>query len=84
MLLALDWSGGQGELILGRHDSCDVLLSDPSVSRRHARLSFRDGSWVLQDLDSTNGTLVNGVQVGRCALRPGDRLALGDEQLRID
>ena len=84
VLLALDWSGGPGELILGRHHACDVLLSDPSVSRRHARLIFRDGSWVLQDLDSTNGTLVNGVQVGRCALRPGDRLALGDEQLRID
>ncbi len=84
MLLALDWTGGQGELILGRHDSCDVVLSDPSVSRRHARLVFRDGNWVLQDLHSTNGTLVNGVRVGRCTLRPGDRLALGDEQLRID
>jgi FHA domain-containing protein/uncharacterized protein DUF1707 len=83
-LLALDWSGGQRELIVGRHRSCDVVLSDPSVSRRHARLVFRDGSWVLQDLESTNGTLVNGEPVGRCALRPGDRLALGDQQLRID
>ena len=84
VLLALDWSGGQGELLLGRHHSCDVVLSDPSVSRRHARLVFRDGHWVLQDLESTNGTMINGVRVGRCALRPGDRLALGDEQLRID
>ena len=83
-LLALDWSGGQRELIVGRHHGCDVVLSDPSVSRLHARLVFRDGSWVLQDLESTNGTLVNGVPVGRCALRPGDRLALGDQRLRID
>jgi hypothetical protein len=84
VLLALDWSGGQGELILGRHHSCDLVLSDPSVSRRHARLVFRDGNWVLQDLESTNGTIVNGVLVGRCALRPGDRVMIGDEQLRID
>ena len=83
-LLALDWSGGAGELVLGRHHACDVVLSDPSVSRRHARLVFRDGNWVLQDLDSTNGTTVNGVLVGRCSLRPGDRLALGEERLRID
>ncbi|HUE26807.1 MAG TPA: FHA domain-containing protein [Solirubrobacteraceae bacterium] len=84
VLLALDWTGGQDELIVGRHHACDVVLSDPSVSRRHARLVFRDGNWVLQDLESTNGTMVNGVRVGRCALRPGDRLALGDEELRID
>jgi hypothetical protein len=84
VLLALDWTGGQGELILGRHHACDVVRSDPSVSRRHARLIFRDGTWVLQDLDSTNGTMINGVPVGRCALRAGDRLSLGDEELRID
>jgi hypothetical protein len=83
-LLALDWSGRRGELLVGRHHACDVVLSDPSVSRRHARLVFRDGSWVLQDLESTNGTTVNGVRVGRCALRPGDLLALGDEELLID
>jgi hypothetical protein len=84
VLLALDWSGGQQQLFLGRDRGCDVVLSDPSVSRRHARLRFRDGSWVLQDLRSTNGTSVNGVRVGRCQLWPGDRLALGDEHLKID
>lgn len=84
LLLALDWSGGQPELIIGRHEACDVVLSDPTVSRRHARLAFRDGSWVLQDLASTNGTTVNGRLVGRCALRPGDHLVLGTERLRID
>jgi pilus assembly protein CpaF len=54
------------------------------VSRRHARLLFRDGSWVLQDLQSTNGTTVNGVPVGRCQLRPGDRLIFGTACLRVD
>jgi hypothetical protein len=84
VLLALDWDGSQGELLLGRHQSCDVVLSDPRVSRRHARMFFRDGRWLLQDLQSTNGTTVNGVRVGRCEVRPGDRLVLGNEQLQID
>jgi hypothetical protein len=83
-LLALDWSGAQEEMILGRQVTCDVILSDLTVSRRHARLVFRDGHWVIQDLGSTNGTEVNGVRVGRCELHPGDHVALGHERLRID
>lgn len=84
VLLALDWSGEQQELSIGRHDSCDVVLDDPTVSRRHARLVFRDAKWIVQDLRSTNGTIVNGARVGRCEIRPGDHLALGDEHLQID
>lgn len=84
ILLALDWAGGTSELIVGRHHSCDVVLDELSVSRRHARLVFRDGEWVLQDLESTNGTLLNGLRIGRCAVRPGDRVALGEIHLRID
>jgi hypothetical protein len=45
---------------------------------------YRDGKWVLHDLKSTNGTLVNGAPVGRSELRPGDRILLGDERLTID
>lgn len=84
VLLALDWEGAAGELLVGRHHACDVVLDESSVSRQHARLVFRDGSWVLQDLESTNGTVVNGVRVGRCALRPGDHVVLGEAHLRID
>ncbi len=84
VLLALDWGGGSTELVLGRDQACDVVLPEATVSRRHARLLFRDGSWVLQDLGSTNGTSVNHVRVGRCELRPGDLLVLGDAQLRVD
>ena len=53
-----------------------MVVGHPSVSRRHARLSFRDGHWVLRDLDSTNGTRVNGTPVVRYRLEPGDRLSL--------
>jgi hypothetical protein len=83
-LLALDWNGGQGPLLLGRHGNCDVVLSDPTVSRRHARLVFRDPNWIVQDLESRNGTFVNRARVGRCELRPGDELLIGETALRID
>lgn len=84
MLLALDWNGGAQESLLGRSSSCDLAFSNLNVSRRHARLVFRDGSWILHDLESTNGSFVNGVRVHRCELRPGDSLTLGDEALRVD
>jgi hypothetical protein len=84
ILLALDWTGGCEALLIGRHPSCDVVVADDTVSRRHAQLTFRDGGWVLQDLDSTNGTRLNGQSVGRCRLRPGDQLGLGHQVLRVD
>ena len=84
ILLALDWSGARDELLIGRHPSCDVVVADGTVSRRHALLTFRDGGWILQDLESTNGTQLNGQFVGRCRLRPGDRLALGHQLLQVD
>jgi hypothetical protein len=84
VLLALDWSGAQSALLIGRHDDCDVVVDEPSVSRHHARLVFRDHKWIVRDLDSTNGTIVNGTRVGRCELRPGDCVVLGDVQLMVD
>ena len=84
ILLALDWSGVREELLIGRHPSCDIVVPADTVSRRHARLVFRDGSWVVQDLNSTNGTRLNGHPVGRCRLRPGDQLALADQLLQVD
>jgi hypothetical protein len=84
VLLALDWTPQQPELLVGRAQSCDVVLEDRSVSRRHARLVFRDATWVICDLDSTNGTFVNGVRVGRCQLRPGDRVLIGEQVVEID
>jgi hypothetical protein len=83
-LLALDWTGADSELSLGRHRACDVTLADLGVSRRHAHLRFRDGRWILQDLESTNGTTVNGVRVGRCELRPGDVIGVGETRLLVD
>lgn len=84
MLLALDWSGDHEQLLVGRDPGCDVVLTDPTVSRRHARLVARDGGWIVQDLESTNGTIVNRARVGRCRIAPGDRIQFGDQLVTID
>jgi hypothetical protein len=83
-VLALDWDGATDAVMLGRHPSCEVVLDDLTVSRRHAQLHFRDGRWILQDLGSKNGTSVNGARVMRCQLRAGDHLRLGEQHLVVD
>jgi hypothetical protein len=83
LLLVLDRAESDRRLV-GRHPACDVVVADPSVSRRHAQLTFRDGVWVLQDLASTNGTSVNGERVGRTTLRTGDVISLGNQAIQID
>jgi hypothetical protein len=84
LVLGLDWERGDDDLVIGRAAGCDVTLTNHTVSRNHARLVFRDAGWTIEDLSSTNGTLVNGAAVGRCRLQPGDRLRLGDQLVEID
>jgi predicted component of type VI protein secretion system len=67
--------------ILGRSRWCDLVLSDDSVSRRHAMVVRYDDRIILTDLGSTNGTFVNGRQITQAEVRPGDRLRLGDLDL---
>lgn len=64
-------------VVLGRREYCDIVLPDGSVSRRHARLEPQKGRWVLTDLNSTNGTFVNGERVQTRLLSPGDSIRLG-------
>jgi hypothetical protein len=61
-----------------------VVIASALASRRHAELRFEDGGYVLYDLGSANGTLVNGQRIQRHALRPGDVIQIGDEQFRFD
>ena len=51
--------------ILGRGSDCGILLADNNVSRHHAKLEFNGASWVITDLDSANGTFVNGSNILR-------------------
>lgn len=54
-----------------------IVLRDPNVSRRHAELTYDGHEWHVTDLHSTNGTLVNGIDIDECSLRDGDVLTIG-------
>jgi hypothetical protein len=69
---------------IGRAPECELVLRDSRVSRRHARLSARDGLLVLTDLGSTNGTTVNGNRITEMVLGAGDRIQLGESSVVIE
>jgi FhaA, N-terminal domain/FHA domain len=76
---------GPGGATIGRSRQCDVVLEDANISRQHAELRPRGGSWVLTDLGSTNGSRLNGHQVERSeVVRPGDEIELGATVLRFE
>jgi Protein of unknown function (DUF3662)/FHA domain len=70
--------------VLGRSRQCDVVINDPNVSRRHAEVRREADGYVVVDLESTNGILVNGREVKRVALADGDRLQLGTTGLSFE
>jgi pSer/pThr/pTyr-binding forkhead associated (FHA) protein len=68
--------------VLGRARECGVVFDDSAVSKMHARLRLSDGVASIEDLDSTNGTTLNGARLsGPAALRRGDRIGLGTNQI---
>jgi hypothetical protein len=67
-----------GSVVIGRSRRCACVLGDPSVSRKHAVIRYRDGAWWLSDLGSMNGTYVNGARiVDDVEVRPGDEVGFG-------
>jgi predicted component of type VI protein secretion system len=69
----------KAELFIGRDLSNDVVINDPEISRRHARLFLQGNSYVLEDLGSTNGSFINGQRLmGPGVLRPGDSVTFGE------
>jgi FHA domain-containing protein/uncharacterized protein DUF1707 len=68
----------EGTLVVGRSTSCDVIVDEATVSRRHLQLRALDGAWLAVDLGSMNGTWLLGRRVGRARVLPGDELVLGD------
>jgi hypothetical protein len=76
---------GPGGATMGRSRQCDVTVDDANVSRTHAEVRPRGGSWVLSDLGSTNGSRLNGHRVeGSEVLKPGDEIELGTTVLRFE
>jgi pSer/pThr/pTyr-binding forkhead associated (FHA) protein len=77
---AFDGSG----LTIGRSADNDLVLADARVSRHHARIVGRRGTLVYADLGSTNGSRVNGIQVGELVLGAGDRIEIGDTVIVVE
>ena len=71
----------QERTVIGRGPEADLQLPDGLVSRKHALIRIEDNSIILEDLGSTNGTLVNSEPVGMRQLVPGDRIAMGETTL---
>jgi len=71
---------GQDELTIGRDITNRIVINDPEVSRKHVRLILQSGSYVIEDLGSTNGTFVDGQRlIGPHVLRPGETVMLGEK-----
>lgn len=82
------WRGRQfllaGDAMIGRAPGCAIIVDDEYVSAQHARVYERDGRMWVEDLRSTNGTMLNGRPVRRpTTLRSGDRLRIGHAVLGI-
>ena len=76
---------GPAGVSLGRSRQCDVVLSDPNVSRQHAEIRPRGAAWVLTDLGSTNGSLLNGRRIdGPEVVKPGDEIELGTSMITFE
>jgi two-component system, cell cycle response regulator len=83
----------QRQLTVGRGSDCDIIIADPSVSRKHLQICCREIvksgenpklKIVLRDLGSSNGTLINYASVRRAVLKPGDKIFLGRTILKFD
>jgi DNA-binding winged helix-turn-helix (wHTH) protein len=83
------WRGGEaalaeGDHVVGRDSDCSVCLDFPTVSRRHARIRIASDGITIEDLDSKNGTRLNGQPVAAgAALADGDEIRVGSVRLRL-
>jgi hypothetical protein len=85
-VVTLSWAGQtrtvtERSLVIGRSRESDVQVNDPNVSRKHLELRQEGATYWAVDLDSTNGTQVNGKRVDRAKLEDGDRITIGGTDL---
>ncbi len=79
----LEWELDRPSTVIGRGRNADLVLNEATISRAHALFGYEDAKPFVQDLGSTNGTLVNGVREHRKLLGEGDELRMGKLLLRL-
>ena len=72
------------KLLIGRRESCDVVLRFSNVSAHHCQLTVEHGYWFVKDLNSRNGTRVNGSRIERKRLDPGAQLRIAKHIYEVD
>lgn len=73
------------EVLIGRHSSCDIKCLNLTVSRYHAIVSFRNGIWYLEDMNSTYGTFINGRPIDKITpIHEGDDIQFGEQHFTIE
>lgn len=73
-----------GQTLIGRHETCHIVIDDPLASRRHARFGWELGRLTVEDLGSVNGVLLNGRRIeGVAEVVDGDELRLGNQRIEV-
>jgi pSer/pThr/pTyr-binding forkhead associated (FHA) protein len=74
----------KGTILIGRRETCDIVLRFPNVSGQHCKLTLESGYWFVTDLNSSNGTKLNGTKIaGKRRLDPGAILAVAKHQYEV-
>ncbi len=81
--LGMEFLVGKEYTVLGRDQEADIALQDAQVSRQHVAIEYRAGNYTLKDLESTNGTRMNGTLIKETKLRHGDKFDIGDTTLQF-
>jgi tetratricopeptide (TPR) repeat protein len=82
--VGLEWGFKQPEVVIGRDEDCQLVLSDIAVSRKHAKITLEGARFFLSDLGSGNGTLLNGARIdARVELSAGDEIVIGERTMRF-
>ena len=70
-------------IIVGRNPNCDIMIDNPAVSGQHAKISFINGQFIVEDNKSLNGTFVNGKKITKYVLKNGDDIKIGKHILTM-
>ena len=72
------------KVLVGRRESCDIVVRFPNVSAHHCQLTIVSGYWFVKDLNSRNGTKVNGTRITRKRVNPGDKISVAKHEYEIE